>query len=120
VEGEFMASINSSTKPQCDVDAPNGLKISHVVVLELVIAEEWAPNKKPQQATPTGAARVLRTQFNLNVTERSGMGITWDDEMPPMYEDVPVSPPHYRNDTTVQSYEGNDLLEDVEQLTLGQ
>ena len=45
--------------------------------------------------TPTGAARVLRMQFNLNVTERCGLGISWDEEMPPVYEDVPASPPGY-------------------------
>lgn len=121
VEGEFMAAIDSSTKPQCDVEAPNGLKITHNMIMELVIAEEWASNKKPNQPTPTGAARVLRTQFNLNVTERAGMGISWDDEMPPMYEDVPASPPHYVNEhTTVTDYVGNDLHEDFEHLTLSQ
>ncbi|KAK4546343.1 hypothetical protein LTR36_002020 [Oleoguttula mirabilis] len=119
VEGEFMIGIDSSKLPQCDVEAPNGLKITHNLVLELVIAEEWAPNKKPHQATPTGAARVLRTQFNLSVSERSGMGISWDDEMPPMYEDVPASPPHYLNDhTSVMDYTGDDLQEDMEQFTL--
>lgn len=119
IEGEFNAAISTSAKPQCDVDAANGLKIMHNLIVELVIAEEWAPNKKPDQHTPTGAARVLRTQFNLNVTERAGMGISWDDEMPPMYEDVPASPPHYQNDhTSVMDYEGDDLHEDVEQLTL--
>lgn len=100
VEGEFMASMNPSSKPACAVDAANGTKISHSLILELVIAEEWAPNKKPHQATPTGAARVLRTQFALNVTERAGMGIAWDDEQPPMYEDVPDSPPHYQDTRT--------------------
>jgi len=120
IEGEFMAAIDGSLKPQCSVEAPNGLKIVHNLIIELVIAEEWAPNKKPTQATPTGAARVLRTQFALNVTERAGMGISWDDEMPPMYEDVPASPPHYQNQhTTVQDYEGDDLHGDVENLTLG-
>jgi len=119
IEGEFAAAIDSSTKPQCDVEAPNGFKITHNLVVELVIAEEWAPNKKPTQGTPTGAARVLRTQFNLNVTERAGMGLSWDDEAPPMYEDVPASPPHYQNDhTSILDYEGDDLHEDVEQLNL--
>ncbi|KAK5137251.1 hypothetical protein LTR08_000221 [Meristemomyces frigidus] len=126
VEGEFTAAIDSAKHPQCDVEAPNGLKISHNLILELVIAEEWAPNKKPQQSTPTGAARVLRTQFNLNVSDRSGMGISWDDEMPPMYEDVPASPPqypasppHYQDDhTSVMNYEGDDIHEDLEGLSL--
>ncbi|CAK3858224.1 related to arrestin (or S-antigen), N-terminal domain [Lecanosticta acicola] len=148
VEGEFMASMNPATKPNCGVEAGNGTKISHSLILEFVIAEEWAPNKKPHQATPTGAARVLRTQFALNVTERAGMGIAWDDEQPPMYEDVPDSPPHYQDNraraqstasrattnvndippaspphyqtelTTVRDYTGSDLDEDVEGLTL--
>ncbi|KAK1070181.1 Endocytosis regulator [Friedmanniomyces endolithicus] len=119
IDGEFMAAINSAAKPQCEVDAPNGLKISHILVIELVIAEEWAPNKKPDEATPTGAARVLRTQFNLHVTERAGMGISWDDEMPPTYEDVPASPPHYQADHTyLREYSGEDIRGDMEQLTL--
>lgn len=86
--------------------------------MELVIAEEWAPNKKPTQATPTGAARVLRTQFNLTLTDRLGMGIAWDDEMPPMYEDVPDSPPHYIKTTRVEEYVGDDLHDDVEAMRI--
>lgn len=119
IEGEFTAACDTSAQPQCDVESPNGLKISHALVLELVIAEEWAPNKRPQQATPTGSARVLRTQFNVNLTERSGMGISWDDEMPPLYEDVPASPPHYKKGTN-EDYTGDDLHEDIEQLHLEQ
>lgn len=50
----------------------------------------------PQMGTPTGAARVLRMQFKLQLTERSGLGIAWDDEVPPTYEDVSsLSPPTY-------------------------
>lgn len=47
---------------------------------------------------PTGAARVLRMQFKLPITERSGLGIAWDDEVPPTYEDVSnLSPPTYND-----------------------
>jgi len=115
IEGEFSAAIDSGLKPNCDVESPSGLKINHLLILELVIAEEWAPNKKPDNATPTGAARVLRTQFNLVVTERSGLGIAWDDEQPPLYEDVPASPPAYLH---VSDYTGDDLNEDIEHLNL--
>ena len=118
VELEFQAACNPSLSPQCSVDSPNGLKISHSLIMELVIAEEWAPNKKPTQATPTGAARVLRTQFNLTLTDRLGMGIAWDDEMPPMYEDVPDSPPHYIKTTRVEEYVGDDLHDDVEAMRI--
>ncbi|KAK4988248.1 Endocytosis regulator [Elasticomyces elasticus] len=115
IEMEFKAMLNTALKPQCDMESPNGFKVSHSLVLEMVIAEEWAPNRKPKNSTPTGAARVLRTQFNLAVTERTGMGISWDDEMPPMYEDVPPSPPVYH---PIKDYHGDDLHEDVEHLQL--
>ncbi|SCW01370.1 LAFE_0D11078g1_1 [Lachancea fermentati] len=45
---------------------------------------------------PTGAARVLRMQYRIAITERSGLGISWDDEVPPTYQDVRLlSPPSY-------------------------
>lgn len=137
----------------CDVDDPVlGITSSHVLIVEVVIAEEMLQNsssssltasishpesqrressskpdqrlaelspmfanhvkptltepvKREQQASshavigvPTGSARVLRMQFKLNVTERSGLGIAWDDEVPPMYDDVSaLSPPTYDN-----------------------
>jgi hypothetical protein len=98
IDAEFRASVNTALKPICDMESPNGMSVKHNLVVEMVVAEEWAPLKKLTQATPTGAARVLRTQFHLVLTERSGMGIAWDEEQPPMYEDVPASPPTYVND----------------------
>ncbi|TKX22125.1 hypothetical protein C1H76_5758 [Elsinoe australis] len=116
VEGEFVCAIDRNRKPNINVESQNGMKISHVLVLEMIIAEEWAPNKKPKNATPTGVARVLRTQFNLTVTERAGMGIAWDDEMPPLYEDVPASPPAYIH---MEDYDADSLNDDVDHLRLG-
>lgn len=35
-------------------------------------------------------------QFKVTLTERSGLGIAWDDEVPPTYEDIRAfSPPTY-------------------------
>ena len=101
IDVEFNIACNFGLKPLCDIDSPNGMSVKHSLVIEMVVAEEWAPLKKPGQVTPTGAARVLRTQFNLVLTERSGMGIAWDDEQPPIYEDVPASPPTYVHDCTL-------------------
>lgn len=117
IEGDFVCSIDASRKPNTQVETGSGFKINHVLVLEMVIAEEWAPAKRPKNATPTGVARVLRTQFNLTVTQRAGMGIAWDDEQPPLYEDVPASPPAY---LIVKDYDGPDLNEDIDHLHLGQ
>ncbi|KAF2104904.1 hypothetical protein NA57DRAFT_30998 [Rhizodiscina lignyota] len=115
IELEFKAAVNPNLKPTCDVDAPNGLSVTHALVLELVVAEEWAPKNHPKSHTPTGAARILRTQFALTLTERMGMGIAWDQEMPPMYEDVPPSPPTY-NTGTVGDLDAASLRELDEEL----
>lgn len=99
--GEIMLEFEAScaTKPMhkiaCDVDSQSGLEVRHNLIVELIVAEEFVPNKNTNLITPTGAARVLRMSFALIVTERAGMGISWDDELPPMYEDVPPSPPGY-------------------------
>lgn len=125
----FEASINPTTNPVCDMEAPGGLEVKHNLVIELIVAEEFCPNHNTRLITPTGAARVLRMQFNLHVTERSGLGISWDEEMPPVYEDVPASPPGYTklDDTrsVIEDYRGSPLslpdyddLERVESLRL--
>jgi hypothetical protein len=95
IEMEFPISIKSDSHPVCDMKAEDGTEVSHVLVVEMIVAEEFAPISKVTQVTPTGAARVLRMHFNITVTERTGMGISWDEEQPPLYENVPASPPAY-------------------------
>lgn len=118
---QFEASINPTTNPVCDMAAPGGLEVKHNLVIELIVAEEFCQNRNTRTITPTGAARVLRMQFNLHVTERSGLGISWDEEMPPIYEDVPASPPGYAklDDTrsVIEDYRGSPLpLPDYDEL----
>lgn len=112
IEGEFRVAVNPLQKPICDVDSGSGFEVHHKMIVEMIIAEEWASTKKPHQATPTGAARVLKTNFKLILTERSGLGISWDEEMPPVYEDVPASPPTYIfvKDIDPADLDGSDCL----------
>ncbi|KAI9698685.1 MAG: hypothetical protein M1836_003795 [Candelina mexicana] len=116
IEMEFKASMNAALKPICDVESPAGMAITHQFVLELVVAEEWCPSNNLSSITPTGAARILRMQFNTIVTERSGLGISWDEEQPPMYEDVPASPPTYAQ--MIDFEEASLEHEDFERLSL--
>lgn len=95
IDLEFPIRIRADSKPVCDLKAEDGTEVLHILVVEMIVAEEFAPIKKPSQVTPTGAARVLRMHFNLTVTERAGLGISWDEEAPPTYENVPASPPGY-------------------------
>lgn len=106
VDFEFQASIKPGSHPLCDVESPTGLAATHALVIELIVAEEHIPNKHNKLVIPTGAARVLRMSFKLVVTERCGMGISWDEEQPPTYEDVPMSPPGYAK---LSDYEGDPL-----------
>ena len=101
---EFMAAIKPNSHPVCDVDSPSGLTVNHNILLEIIVAEEQTTSKSSKTATPTGSARVLRMQFKTTVTERAGMGISWDEEMPPMYDDVPSSPPTYAK---IEDFEGD-------------
>jgi hypothetical protein len=118
---EFNASINPAKKPVCDVASDiYGLSVSHVLILEMVVAEEWVPSRRPQQATPTGAARILRAQFPLTLTLRAGMGVAWDEETPPVYQDVPASPPTYKSKTEVEDFDISELDDNIDQLHLGE
>lgn len=108
IELEIQASIKPDAKPLCDVESPSGVAITHHLTLEMIVSEEYCPNKNPKLVTPTGAARVLKICFLLHLTERSGLGISWDEEQPPMYSDVPASPPGYGR-AVVEDYEGDPL-----------
>ncbi|KAI9890097.1 MAG: hypothetical protein M1814_004496 [Vezdaea aestivalis] len=95
IEFEFKCAPRPDRDAMCDVESPTGLCITHNLVLELIVAEEYCYDRTPNAVTPTGSARVLRMQFATIVTERAGLGISWDEEQPPMYTDVPPSPPTY-------------------------
>ncbi|KAH8801664.1 hypothetical protein F5884DRAFT_523463 [Xylogone sp. PMI_703] len=114
IDMEFPFSISPSAHAVCDMKSADGNEVSHVLIVEMIVAEEFAPLKKPNQVAPTGAARVLRMHFNLTLTERSGLGISWDEEQPPLYENVPASPPAYGN---AEIYDG-EPIPDYEELRL--
>lgn len=97
IEMELDCNIPVVHHAACDVETPTGVEVTHALILELIVAEESLPTGPVKYVTPTGAARVLRMQFRLCVTDRPGMGISWDEEQPPMYENISESPPTYAN-----------------------
>ncbi|TGZ80555.1 hypothetical protein EX30DRAFT_294176, partial [Ascodesmis nigricans] len=99
-DGKFEVTVDANiptyAEASCKLEPSNGVSVNHVLIVEMIVAEEYASGAYQRGgATPTGSARVLRMQFHLTVTSRSGLGISWDEEAPPMYEDVPVAPPEY-------------------------
>lgn len=118
---EIPCQVNAARKASCDVRDSTGLEVKHRVMLEMIIFEEIAGNKKSTQFNNTGSARVLRFSFQILLTERAGEGVSWDEETPPMYEDVPRSPPGYKYNslTLCESHEIPDIATldiDVEEI----
>jgi hypothetical protein len=105
VYAEFAVKLNTirGEPPTYDENAADrGILVSHALVLEMVVVEESSPLSRPgAQGIPTGAARILRATFPLTLTRRAGMGVAWDEETPPVYQDVPPSPPRYNSNGNV-------------------
>ncbi|KAI1828205.1 hypothetical protein F4861DRAFT_489144 [Xylaria intraflava] len=106
-EVEYNTGSTSLRPVSCDVHGPDGTEITHRLIVEMVVSQEYAPMAHTRQVTPTGIARILRMNFGVVITDRSGLGISWDNEAPPIYQDVPPSPPSYAN--TIQNGSVEDL-----------
>lgn len=42
--------------------------------------------------------------FAVVLTDNGGLSVSWDNEAPPVYEDVPPSPPEYAEDAHPMEY----------------
>ncbi|KAI0099606.1 hypothetical protein GGR51DRAFT_391743 [Nemania sp. FL0031] len=102
--GSGSSSSSSSARAvSCDIrGGRNGIEVSHRLVVEMVVAQEYVPLAHTRHVTPTGVARILRMNFGVVLTDRGGLGVSWDNEAPPIYQDVPPSPPSYARATMVE------------------
>ncbi|KAK3313716.1 hypothetical protein B0H66DRAFT_606963 [Apodospora peruviana] len=100
VELEVEYNLAKHAKFACDTKSRDGTEVTHQLMVEMVVSQEWAPMNKPALVTHTGVGRILRMHFSTILTERGGIGISWDNEAPPIYQDVPPSPPAYSEETT--------------------
>ena len=107
---EFPCSVDIKSKPACDVSNPTGMSVQHRIMLELIVVEEITNAKHSHQWSATGSARVLRMAFTTIMTERAGQGVSWDDEIPPVYSEVPASPPGYKYER-MEDYDPAELRE---------
>lgn len=107
-------------KAACHVDAASGVHVSHNLTIECVVTEQMLHTaignpKRGGQYQPTGNARVLRMAYPMLLTERGGMGISWDEEIPPRYEDVAWNaPPSFAQAESSQEAGRFDSMEGIE------
>ncbi|KAK0703851.1 hypothetical protein B0T26DRAFT_744533 [Lasiosphaeria miniovina] len=99
VEVELEYNLAKHAKSACDTKSRDGTEVTHQLMVEMVVSQEWAPVNKPALVTHTGVGRILRMHFATVLTQRAGIGISWDNEAPPIYQDVPPSPPAYSRAT---------------------
>ncbi|MCJ1372041.1 hypothetical protein MMC20_003262 [Loxospora ochrophaea] len=96
VEMEFPIAIDPTTNASCDVKSPTGLKVRHVVVITGYIIDSTGLVGGEVRVKDRGNRRHIYQEFPVIVTERRGMGISWDDERPPVYDDcIQPRPPVY-------------------------
>lgn len=98
VELELEYDVAKHARSACDTKSQDGTEVTHQLMVEMVVSQEWAPVNKPGLVTHTGVGRILRMHFGTILTERGGIGISWDNEAPPIYQDVPPSPPAYSHE----------------------
>ncbi|KAI1760376.1 hypothetical protein GGR53DRAFT_470403 [Hypoxylon sp. FL1150] len=105
IEMEIEYQLGPGAKAACDMKSADGTEVTHQLVVEMVVVQEYAPVAHPKHITPTGVARILRMHFAVALTERAGLGVSWDNEAPPIYQDVPPSPPAYTAPIAYESVE---------------
>lgn len=98
-------------KYACDGKSRDGTQTTHSLLIELVVSKEFAPAGRPHHSAQTGTGRILRMQFNVVLTDHPGLGISWDEEAPPTYQDVPPSPPSYYTEPALVEYEDLQTLD---------
>lgn len=112
VEIELDYQLSKNTKFNCNTKSRDGTEVTHQLMVEMVVSQEWAPVNKPSLVTQTGVGRILRMHFATVLTQRAGIGISWDNEAPPIYQDVPPSPPSYSEETRLAA-DGAMAIEEV-------
>ncbi|CAK7222075.1 Endocytosis regulator [Sporothrix curviconia] len=98
IELELDYMLGKHAKYACDTHTRDGTAVTHQLMIEMVVSQEWAPANKPAMVTQTGVGRILRMHFTDILTQRGGIGVSWDNEAPPIYQDVPPSPPSYNEE----------------------
>lgn len=118
VEIELDYFLSKHTKYNCNTKSRDGTEVSHQLMVEMVVSQEWAPLSKPNMVTQTGVGRILRMHFQTVLTERAGLGISWDNEAPPVYQDVPPSPPSYCAEMSIGDGGVDEIIEPLDAVLL--
>ncbi|KAH7161108.1 hypothetical protein EDB81DRAFT_783826 [Dactylonectria macrodidyma] len=88
----------SRLKYTSDAKSPDGSRVLHSLMIELILVKDIFPEGRPDLAIRTGTARILSLPYRVLLADESGSTPTWDAEIPPSYQDVFIHPPTYKED----------------------
>lgn len=97
--GEVSADFNVKINPRKAIPSVQSnelnLDVKHNLIVDMLVIEEYYSKTNPSWCVPTGQVRLLRLPVSIFVAKCGDTGLPWDEELPPMYEQVPGSPPEY-------------------------
>ncbi|KAH6961745.1 hypothetical protein BKA56DRAFT_561269 [Ilyonectria sp. MPI-CAGE-AT-0026] len=79
----------------CDVKPFYGLAVKHTLEIEVFLSQETAHVLKPDVVTPAPKGFFYRLRFDINLTRYADGEVNWDEDTPPVYQDVASQPPAY-------------------------
>lgn len=79
----------------CAFPPKDGTEVTHALTMEILLLKNFTSEAQPHNVQSTGDARVLRMRHPVVLTDDPGLGMSWDEEVPPIYDEVPPSPPQY-------------------------
>jgi hypothetical protein len=93
VEASFNIQISPEANCISDVESSEAqLRVWHYVIVDLLIADETRLDSRK--------THLLRVEFPISLSTSGRAGVAWDKETPPFYQDVPVAPPAYLEDSS--------------------
>ncbi|CRK24778.1 hypothetical protein BN1708_003896, partial [Verticillium longisporum] len=99
LEGHLPASLDTPL-----------VSIAYEFKSEVTLAKNARISALPIKFWKDFDVRILRMQYHIMLTECAGLGVSWDNEAPPVYSDVPPSPPAYPTAQPVD-YEALEMLD---------
>lgn len=100
VEVDFLVNIRPDARPAFDITMGDGTKFSHILTVEVTLAEVHVTSQASGHLKSAGLRRVLRTHFNMTVTKRLDMDRWGDETIPPTYNNGMGKPPSYETIVT--------------------
>ncbi|GMM35906.1 hypothetical protein DASC09_032310 [Saccharomycopsis crataegensis] len=94
IYNEDIGHANCSTDISDNCNEKQHFSVSHRLFIDIEITDEY---EKKNPLSQSVMAKIMKMNFPITLTERSGATVAWDEEVPPTYSIVKgqMPPPQY-------------------------